>query len=265
MTFCLVLAPIIVVPGIYWQYWPIRFVFPRLACYMVWRFIVRPTGTNYYSMMVMPLIIGVWNIVAFVYALGLAYGIAALLDGRGGTRPAIVFFLSVFGCGLASYYQGRSHPLVLECVQSRAVILVGIFASRLLIKRRLEDSFVLKAASALVLYILCLTCVNSFERGWEYSGRFRDWLASTPHAMPVEWPLHYFKDSPPSERGLVVSAIKGLYMQKLRKPAPVDIMSEALLKADEDRVVECIQKRLPRAFVLLDRLLFPRAPFLTGW
>jgi len=83
-------------------------------------------------MLPMPLI-GTWVVVIIVYAAGMTNGIAAILEGRRSARALMGLYLSVLGCGLFAYYQGRSvaGALWLVSYPAIALCLMGVgFVSR---------------------------------------------------------------------------------------------------------------------------------------
>ena len=78
-----------------------------------------------YFMIKMPLLHG-WIGVALIYIAGLAY-CAGILDRREySPRACAVFFLSILGCGLFSYYQGRSVTSNLQFVSWPAIALAAM-------------------------------------------------------------------------------------------------------------------------------------------
>jgi len=72
-----------------------------------------------------------WSIIVFTYLAGLLYSIKLLFTSPN-KKGKIVFFLSVLGLGLFSYYEGRSHDLTLVGPSFVAVLLFTIFSDELL-------------------------------------------------------------------------------------------------------------------------------------
>ncbi len=70
-----------------------------------------------------------WTIVLLVYAAGLLCAVWALVERKASVRTSMVFFLSVMGAGLFSYYQGRSVDSNL--LPYPAVLITIIFADTL--------------------------------------------------------------------------------------------------------------------------------------
>ncbi len=103
-----------------------------------------------FNMLPMPLP-GIWILVVLVYLAGLARGLAALGTGDPSPRPALVFFISILGCGLFSYFQGRSHPLVLLLAWWPALVLLPLLLDEALDYLRLQPRSVLAYATVGVL------------------------------------------------------------------------------------------------------------------
>jgi hypothetical protein len=73
----------------------------------------------------------VWGLVILIYLAGLLYSVRALFF-LPTEKSKIIFFLSVLGLGLFSYYEGRSQDLALIGTLFPAVLLLTIFADQLL-------------------------------------------------------------------------------------------------------------------------------------
>jgi len=73
-----------------------------------------------------------WNIIWIIYMCGLLYAIKSLVRKEDTSHSKIIFLLTVFGLGLFSYYQGRSHDVVLLLVAYPAILLTTIFTGYLL-------------------------------------------------------------------------------------------------------------------------------------
>ena len=69
-----------------------------------------------------------------MYIIGAYLSIKCLFNKEDKTQSTLYFFLSILGIGLFSYYQGRSHDLVLIPVSYPSIILAGMYADRLLTK-----------------------------------------------------------------------------------------------------------------------------------
>jgi hypothetical protein len=74
---------------------------------------------------------GLWVPVALVYAAALLRSLVALMEGEDTPRVRLLFFLSVFGLGIFSYYQGRSVLGNLLMAGYPAVLILVLLASDL--------------------------------------------------------------------------------------------------------------------------------------
>ena len=98
--------------------------------------------------MVLP---GTWMLAVRVYLVGLARSLAAIAAGDRSPKPAIIFLISILGCGLFSYFQGRSHPMVLLLAWWPALVLLPLLLDEVLDYLRLQPRSVLAYTSAGVL------------------------------------------------------------------------------------------------------------------
>ena len=73
-----------------------------------------------------------WNLVVLVYLIAFICCAYYLKKGGRSDLPVLAF-LVVLGCGVFSYYQGRSYDLTLNAVMYPAIIIVGIFCNKLLL------------------------------------------------------------------------------------------------------------------------------------
>jgi len=69
-----------------------------------------------------------WNIILFIYAIGLIISIRSILYRINILKNKIIFITSILGVGIFSYYQGRSLNAVLPAVWYPANILIIIYA-----------------------------------------------------------------------------------------------------------------------------------------
>ena len=112
-----------------------------------------------FYMLPMPLTPSPWMIVLAYYVFGVVYAIHLRTRGRGTRHVDMVYYLSILGIGLFSYYQGRSHELNLLVVMWPAAMIGFILADRnlRLVKARLLPSFeALLALPILAFGGLCL-------------------------------------------------------------------------------------------------------------
>ncbi|MDD5581056.1 MAG: hypothetical protein PHY16_17525 [Methylobacter sp.] len=111
------------------------FIHLRSGNYPDWQTLFKYQKTFYISgfgMMSMPLF-HIWNIIILMYIVGLFISIRAVLEKENTYQDRMIFLLSILGVGIFSYYQGRSHDVVLTIVAYPAILLWAIFADRLLL------------------------------------------------------------------------------------------------------------------------------------
>lgn len=77
-----------------------------------------------------------WNIVALIYLIGLTTSIKNLILKQDSPETKLIFFLSILGAGIFSYYQGRSHDLNLTHICYPAFMILTIYADKLLTRVR---------------------------------------------------------------------------------------------------------------------------------
>ena len=99
-------------------------------------------------------IVGPWHLVILAYLVGLLYSIASVVgkEQKGSPKVSMIFFLSILGTGIFSYFQGRSHDLNLASVCYPAIIIVTLFADSLLPIIKEENRFCHKITFAGILF-----------------------------------------------------------------------------------------------------------------
>jgi hypothetical protein len=96
-----------------------------------------------------------WVLVGLVYLGGLAYAAFALAARQGTPRAKMIFLLSVLGVGLSSYFQGRSHPIVLLLVWWPCLLLLTLFLDDLMLRLKEKPVGLLPwSATAVVAWFL---------------------------------------------------------------------------------------------------------------
>src|SRR6185437_4333635 len=87
-----------------------------------------------------------------------------LLTGDRAPRTSLLFLISVLGCGLFSYFQGRSHPMVLLLAWWPALVLLPILLDDVLDYLRLQPRQVLAyAAAGLMGWFMLASAVSLAE------------------------------------------------------------------------------------------------------
>lgn len=116
-------------------------------------------GSGFY-MLPIPLL-GSWSLIILVYMVGLAMALGKYNpeNKTNSYKNTLIFFLSILGLGVFSYYQGRSHYYILPLVTYPAFILLTIYGDQLL--SNLKKYNVLLAHK--VLFFLILISIFSFS------------------------------------------------------------------------------------------------------
>jgi hypothetical protein len=89
-----------------------------------------------------------WMAVMAIYLYGLVYSIKARADASSSLQSDSILLLSVMGIGMFTYYQGRSHDVVLAFVMWPAVLIAFLLADRVLAAVR-EGALPVLAAAAI--------------------------------------------------------------------------------------------------------------------
>ncbi|KKK54304.1 hypothetical protein LCGC14_3086090, partial [marine sediment metagenome] len=190
-----------------------------------------------------------WNAVVLIYIIGLIYGVNYLISNNMKERGKIVFFLSILGVGLFSYYQGRSHDYVLPAVWYPAIILLIIFVDDLwrVIRKQGKKDVVSIAVftglfylftSALASMIVSLPVLNATGPIAQLKP------VETPVARAVDFIIRQMGDE---EEAVILSFNAGVYhlMSKTSSPIKAPSVSELILKEDYARINNYILKRKP--------------------
>jgi hypothetical protein len=120
-------------------------------------------GSGYY--MLPMLRVGSWMAVGLLYLIGLAYAVGAADLKQTPEKARLILLVSILGCGLFSYHQGRSHPYTLIAVAWPAVLLLVLFLDDLLssIETRLTAPRVMLAG--VLLFFLTGSALTIFHEG----------------------------------------------------------------------------------------------------
>ena len=95
-----------------------------------------------------------WMLLVLVYMLGLLYSIRQLFKKDITPKAAAVFVISILGCGLFAYFQGRSHNWNFTVSLLPGVIVLTLLADELWALFKRSNNYILAP-----LYYLCLTCL----------------------------------------------------------------------------------------------------------
>jgi hypothetical protein len=209
-----------------------------------------------YGFNALPLpLFGYWYLVAFVYLVGLARAIGDLVRGTHSPLTSAYAHLSLLGCGLFSYYQGRSHPLVLLGVLWPASILVTMLAEEAR-RTAAQGNLAARVTAAALVAALTLPPIYAAFNGrilYRYIVSQRPTIAggaSTPVIRNAEFIRQHTK---PGERVFILSYLSGVYHLESRTVPPLNVpgASELFLRKDYERIAEYIEST-PRVKVVID-------------
>ena len=186
------------------------------------------------------------NETALAYLLGLAYSIAALFRTQADAGEAsLVFFLSVLGIGIFSYYQGRSHPWVFPAVTAPAWILFGLFVDRHL--PLLQN----RAAAALLVVWLGSWTLTGVHAGQYFWPEVRKRWKTVGQDLPaVSEDISFFRAKTGEARPLVLSFTSSVYYLAAAKPPEFcPSMSELFLRRDYLRLMAALKETAGPVFI----------------
>ena len=101
-----------------------------------------------------------WNFPVIVYLIACIYCTYQLKKAKEWDTPVIVF-LFILGAGIFSYFQGRSYDMTIDAVMYPAVILLGVFCSKLIPDIQFKRSQFKFHESYLLFLILFLFFIDS--------------------------------------------------------------------------------------------------------
>lgn len=229
-----------------------------------------------YGFFMLPMkIIHPWNIIAFVYLLGLVFSVKTIFTKENTVTSKIIFLASILGVGLFSYYQGRSHDHVLANVWYPAFFLMALFTYKFY--KKLQNEFILHRKNWLdifvFLFLMFFLLVSFFnlifnsgvfyslinERGSKYIEK-----RETPVTSGVEFVM---KNTTKGERNLILSYHSGIYYLSSHMTPGIGIpgMSEIFLESDYEKMNYSIKNRqFEKVFVDLNFLTDIQLNFFTN-
>lgn len=190
-----------------------------------------------YNMLPMPKI-HPWNLIAIAYLLGLSYCARALLLKNASARVKIVFLVSILGIGIFSYYQGRSHDLVLPTVMYQAIILTVICADGLYKTIRTNQKDYIKLVVFCLLIYFFSSSVFSLISTYNFNyNLIKTTLArvSSKEPAPIIDSIDLIKKhTKKGEKILILSYKSGVYFAETQTVSALDIPSFAEMFLNKD-------------------------------
>jgi hypothetical protein len=203
-----------------------------------------------------------WVLVGLVYLAGLAYAAFALAARQGTPRAKMTFLLSILGVGLSSYYQGRSHPVVLVLVWWPCLLLLTLFLDDLLLRLKEKPTGPLPLFTTAVLawFLVGSACSLTPELrtignkiGADYQVMFN---SKAPRLRQKEVAL-LARLVPPGQKVVVASRHAALIHLESRRSAvnPASFPGQMLLMEESQRLGELLAQS-PSSPVLIDKSVF---------
>jgi Concanavalin A-like lectin/glucanases superfamily len=208
-----------------------------------------------------------WVLVALVYLAGLAYAAFALAARQGTPRAKMLFLLSILGLGLSSYYQGRSHPVVLLLAWWPCQLLLALFLDDLLLRLKERPASVLPwfATAVLAWFLVGSACSLAPQLGYVGDAVIANYRLTSDQNVPrrrQEEAALLKRLAPRGEKVVVADKHAALIHLASKHPAvnPVSLPDQMILMEEFHQLDELLAQS-PSALVLIDRSIFA----LEGW
>jgi uncharacterized membrane protein (UPF0136 family) len=186
-----------------------------------------------------------WNLVAIIYMIGIVVSLIAMYNRQQSFQNTMIFAISIMGCGLFSYYQGRSHDVVLNYAWYPSFVLLAIFADRWWHQSR-DRKITLQFILALVLVGVMASSIFSVFYYYKniIDRTVQRWSAD--ESSSIETRTEFIKNwTFYGEEELFLSYHSGIYYSTSKTVPVVDIPgpSEAFLIKDQNIIMEHIKSR----------------------
>jgi hypothetical protein len=122
---------------------------PKWSNYLRYQNIFYKYG---FAQMRMPLF-HLWNILALIYLIGLLLSIKNYFTSKKSLQNQAIFFLSILGIGIFSYYQGRSHDYSFLAITYPSIILLAIYLDKILQILRTRKLLLLEGLCAVLIFL----------------------------------------------------------------------------------------------------------------
>ena len=203
-----------------------------------------------------------WNALALVYLVAMVYAVHRRHEGNASLGTCAVVYFTILGCGIFSYFQGRSHDLNLTAVAYPAVFILLILARELwgdaAEGKALSFSRGLLLSLILVFFgYVLLTFIGSQDR---IAADLRRGMAALGHRWcAMEDDVQFIKDhTRPGERIFIDSGKHmGVLYAETRTANPVNTpgFTELVLQKDLDENLDFLeQKKSAKIFAHLEDL-----------
>lgn len=177
----------------------------------------------------------IWHIPLAIYAVSLFGSVLRLLRGRAAAMDNWYFYIAVYGLGIFSYYQGRSHLFCLTAVAYPAALIAAFYAFDLV--KSEGDNFQLKKFR---LAALSVPLLLSFVFGLKTLAMSKDpfgAIGSAGLSRELDEQIHFVR-SVKDSGGVAIWGDSAEYVYSLAdatSPLPLASMAEVILVEDIER------------------------------
>jgi len=201
-----------------------------------------------------------WNIVIFIYLVGLLSSLKALYKQKNSHHPCVkqmaIFISSIMGIGLFSYYQGRSHDYNLLMVPYHAFLVLALFADSLMNDLKKSKLDCISHQSLLLIVILYFFSNSLFSLLYHTDQLFNTIKVGVDtlryplqNTSPVSKNVAFIKQhSHPGESILILASddSEGIYYGESQTRSIIDIPSsvEWILKRDIEQIVTFLETNI---------------------
>lgn len=195
-----------------------------------------------------------WIVVMFIYGAALLDSLKVLLIKEPSIRSAMLFFLSILGIGIFSYYQGRSHDLNLPAVSYPAFIIFAIYVDSLIDKvklyRLVADKICLISLLSVCIYMNFAFICNIPEIFSAITTRIKP-LVSVEQSQVFRECDFIRANTRYGEELLVLTQLSGVHSLIALSPSPLRIpgSTELILKSDYRAIEKYIEKKTSNVIV----------------
>jgi hypothetical protein len=183
-----------------------------------------------------------WILVLLSYAVGILYAIHCLINKEVTVRSGAIFYLSILGVGIFSFYQGRSHDMCLLGSMHPAIILLTLLCDSLLNKissrhGNLGDKLIFGSILLFLVYGAASQAVNTREISMTIYGRLLP-IITRPVTQVTQNAEFIRKNAQRGDDVFIYSMLSGVYYLELGMPCNVKIpgTTELSLYKDLDKI-----------------------------
>jgi len=240
--------------------------FPNLGLFFNYQSIFYICG---YAMIPMK-IIHPWNLVILTYLVGLAISVKNFFNKQVSPIDKSIFYLSILGIGIFSYFQGRSHDYCIIGVNYPAFLLLGIFIDKILNK---DESLNIccfpstKFISTMLISFLIFLNLGLIVEVPLLVGFLKERYVNitakkSDNVLANE--LFLKSNIQPKEKVLILSNSSDIYYLESKADAPVKVPGflELFLQKDYEKVYSfLIKNKTAKVFFDCDNFVLPANPF----